>query len=134
MFKLWITIVILHLLLTVGVVFAEEHDVCKSEQKYSQIWYYNECDDNEPKIEIKKVYEAKQPDKNNPWKGWENGTSNEIPSNAIVTDEIQIPKISSNHPYLNKTKNPSERKKECSLGTRISYSESIQPTRIKAMR
>ena len=88
MFKLWITIVILHLLLTVGVVFAEEkHDVCKSEQKYSQIWYYNECDDNEPKIEIKKVYEAKQPDKNNPWKGWENGTSNEIPSNAIVTDD-----------------------------------------------
>ena len=34
MFRLWITIVILQFLLTIGVVFAEENDVCKSEQKY----------------------------------------------------------------------------------------------------
>ena len=47
MFKLWITIVILHLLLTVGVVFADDKkiDFCKSQQKGSQIYYYNNCDE-----------------------------------------------------------------------------------------
>ena len=56
MFRLWITIVILHLLLTAGVVFAKEHDVCKHEQKFSQIWYINGCD-------------KPQGEKNTPWKG-----------------------------------------------------------------
>ena len=54
MFKLWLFFVILQLLLSVGVVFAEEHDVCKHEQKYSQIWYINGCDGE--KLETIKKY------------------------------------------------------------------------------
>ena len=52
MFRLWITIVIFSFIFTAVAVFAEEHDVCKHEQKYSQIWYINGCDGE--KLEIKK--------------------------------------------------------------------------------
>jgi len=75
MFRLWLFIVIIQFLLCVGVVFAEEHDVCKHEQKYSQIWYINGCDGET--LEIKKVS-----GKNTPWKGYKNGTSSEIPWDA----------------------------------------------------
>ena len=44
MFRLWVTIVILQFLLSAAVVFADTKDVCKSEKKFSQIWYYNNCD------------------------------------------------------------------------------------------
>ena len=69
MFRLWLFFVILQLLLSVSVVFAKEHDVCKHEKKYSQIWYINGCD-------------KPQGEKNTPWKGYENLTSSEIPQNA----------------------------------------------------
>ena len=75
MFRLWITIVIFSFIFTAVAVFAEEHDVCKHEQKYSQIWYINGCDGE--KLEIKKVS-----GKNTPWKGYKNGTSSEIPWDA----------------------------------------------------
>ena len=76
MFKLWLFFVILQLLLSVGVVFAEEHDVCKHEQKYSQIWYINGCDGET--LEIKKV---KLPTYNNTSK-------NELPEWANPTDKV----------------------------------------------
>ena len=69
MFRLWLFFVILQFLLSVGVVFADTKDVCKSEKKYSQIWYYNNCD-------------KPQGEKNTPWKGYENLTSSEIPQDA----------------------------------------------------
>ena len=69
MFRLWVTIVILQFLLSVAVVFADTKDVCKSEKKFSQIWYYNNCDKT-------------QGEKNTPWKGYENLTSSEIPQDA----------------------------------------------------
>ena len=53
MFRLWITIVIFSFIFTAVAVFAEEHDVCKHEQKYSQIWYINGCDGET--LEIKKL-------------------------------------------------------------------------------
>ena len=84
MFKLWITIIILHLLLTVGVVFAEEHDVCKHEQKFSQIWYINGCDGE--KLEVKKV-KVVDNNKDNPWKGYPYN-SGEIPRDADPNDKI----------------------------------------------
>jgi CubicO group peptidase (beta-lactamase class C family) len=84
MFKLWITIIILHLLLTVGVVFAEEHDVCKHEQKFSQIWYINGCDGE--KLEVKKV-KVVDKNKDNPWKGYPYN-SGEIPRDADPNDKI----------------------------------------------
>ena len=84
MFKLWITIIILHLLLTVGVVFAEEHDVCKHEQKFSQIWYINGCDGE--KLEVKKV-KVEDKNKDNPWKGYPYN-SGEIPRDADPNDKI----------------------------------------------
>ena len=69
MFRLWVTIVILQFLLSAAVVFADTKDVCKSEKKFSQIWYYNNCD-------------KPQGEKNTPWKGYENLTSSEIPQDA----------------------------------------------------
>ena len=84
MFRLWVTIVILQLLLTIGVVFAEEHDVCKSEQKYSQIWYINGCDGET--LEIKKV-KVVDKNKDNPWKGYPYN-SGEIPRDANPDDKI----------------------------------------------
>tara|TARA_B100001996_G_scaffold214133_1_gene164498 strand:+ start:1154 stop:2482 length:1329 start_codon:yes stop_codon:yes gene_type:complete len=89
MFKLWITIVILHLLLTVGVVFAEEHDVCKHEQKYTMLWYYNECDGE--KLEIKSYQKSdNSKGKDTPWKNYKNGkgTASEIPWNANPNYEV----------------------------------------------
>ena len=88
MFRLWITIVILHLLLTAGVVFAKEHDVCKHEQKFSQIWYINGCD-------------KPQGEKNTPWKGYENGTSHEIPQDANPDYKILKKYLKK---YINETK------------------------------
>ena len=84
MFRLWVTIVILQLLLTIGVVFAEEHDVCKSEQKYSQIWYINGCDGET--LEIKKV-KVVDKNKDNPWKGYPYN-SGEIPQDATPDNKI----------------------------------------------
>lgn len=51
-------------------------DVCEHEKKYSQIWYVNGCDGET--IEIQKT-KSNNKGKNTPWKGWENGTSSEIP-------------------------------------------------------
>jgi len=78
MFRLWITILIFSFIFSAAAVFAEEHDVCKHEQKYSQIWYINGCDGET--LEIKKV--SGKNTKNTPWKGYENGTSSEIPWDA----------------------------------------------------
>ena len=69
MFRIWLFFVILQFLLSAAVVFADTKDVCKSEKKYSQIWYYNNCD-------------KPQGEKNTPWKGYENLTSSEIPQDA----------------------------------------------------
>ena len=44
-------------------------DICEKEEKYSQVWYYNNCD-------------KPQGEKNTPWKGYENLTSSEIPQDA----------------------------------------------------
>ena len=44
-------------------------DICEKEEKYSQVWYYNNCD-------------KPQGEKNTPWKGYENLTSSEIPEDA----------------------------------------------------
>ena len=56
-----------------------EIDVCKHEQKYSQIWYVNNCDGKT--LEIKKV-KSNNKGKNTPWKGYKDGTSSEIPWDA----------------------------------------------------
>ena len=69
MFRLWITILIFSFIFSAATVFAKEHDVCKHEEKYSQIWYINGCD-------------KPQGEKNTPWKGYENLTSSEIPQDA----------------------------------------------------
>ena len=54
-------------------------DVCEHEKKYSQIWYYNNCGGETLVIKKEK---RKNSDKNTPWKGYENGTSSEIPWDA----------------------------------------------------
>ena len=57
MFRLWITILIFSFIFSAAAVFAEEHDVCKHEQKYSQIWYINGCDGETLVIKkVKKLY------------------------------------------------------------------------------
>jgi len=88
MFRLWITIVIFSFIFTAVAVFAEEHDVCKHEQKYSQIWYINGCD-------------KPQGEKNTPWKGYENGTSHEIPQDANPDYKILKKYLKK---YINETK------------------------------
>ena len=76
MFRLWITILIFSFIFSAAAVFAEEHDVCKHEQKYSQIWYINGCDGET--LEIKKV---ELPTYNNTSK-------NELPEWANPTDKV----------------------------------------------
>ena len=51
-------------------------DVCEHEKKYSQIWYVNNCDGET--LVIKKENKNNK-GKNTPWKGYNNGTSSEIP-------------------------------------------------------
>jgi hypothetical protein len=102
MFKLWITIVILHLLLTVGVVFADDKkiDFCKSQQKGSQIYYYNNCD------EITYLYNG-DPSNDDYWrlnnkKGYKNGTWSEIPEDANPNFDIMkhyVRKYALQNPY-----------------------------------
>ena len=60
-------------------------DVCEHEKKYSNIWYYNNCDDNllqstNQKVKVKGT-------SNNPWKGYPYN-SNEIPSKAKPDEKI----------------------------------------------
>jgi hypothetical protein len=63
-------------------------DICEKEKKYSQAWYYNNCDgnilqstDQKPiKSHVKKV-------KNNPWKGYPYN-SGEIPFDAKPDEKI----------------------------------------------
>lgn len=62
-----------------------EIDVCKTEKKYSQIWYINNCDGETFVIKKEK---RKNTDKNTPWKGYKNGTSSEIPWDANPNYEI----------------------------------------------
>ena len=88
MFKLWITIVILQFLLTVGVVFADDKkiDFCKSQQKGSQIYYYNNCD------ELTYLYNG-DPTNDDYWrlnnkKGYKNGTWSNIPEDANPNFDI----------------------------------------------
>ena len=77
MFRLWITIVIFSFIFTAVAVFAEEHDVCKHEQKYSQIWYINGCDGET--LEIKKVELAPT---------YNNTSKNELPEWANPTEKV----------------------------------------------
>ena len=78
-------IVLFHLIFS-NVVIAE--DVCEKEEKFSQIWYYNNCDgkilqstDQKPnKSHLKKG-------KNNPWKGYPYN-SGEIPEDAKPDEKI----------------------------------------------
>ena len=78
-------IVLFHLIFS-NVVIAE--DVCEKEEKFSQIWYYNNCDgkilqstDQKPnKSHLKKG-------KNNPWKGYPYN-SGEIPFDAKPDEKI----------------------------------------------
>jgi len=51
-------------------------DICEKEKKFSQIWYYNNCD--KPK---------KKDVKNNPWKGYPYN-SGEIPWDADPDEKI----------------------------------------------
>ena len=74
MFRLWVTIVILQFLLCVGVVFADNKDVCNSVEKYSQVWYYNNCDGEKVSVSLGPVY---------------NSTSkNEIPEYSRPTEKV----------------------------------------------
>ena len=90
-------IIILFNLIFSNVVNAE--DVCEKEEKFSQIWYYNNCDgkilqstDQKPiKSHLKKG-------KNNPWKGYPYN-SDEIPADANPDYKILT------H-YLKKSINP----------------------------
>jgi len=62
-------------------------DVCKYEKKYSQIWYYNNCDNK--KLEIKKV-EKKETTKKESKKGrlYTSTSKNELPEWANPTDKV----------------------------------------------
>ena len=100
MFRLWITILIFSFIFSAAAVFAEEFDVCKHEQKYSQIWYINGCDGE--KLEIKKVKSNNKGGKNTPWKGYKDGTSSEIPWDARPNYEILTKYLKK---YINQPKN-----------------------------
>mgnify|MGYP006102386289 FL=1 len=92
MFKLWLFFVILQLLLSVGVVFAKEHDVCKHEQKFSQIWYINGCDKNIEVEEVTTLYSGDH-GKDEYWKlnnkkSYKNVTWSEIPEESNPNYEL----------------------------------------------
>ena len=60
-------------------------DVCEHEKKFSNIWYYNNCDDNLLQSTNQKSKIGKT--SNNPWKGYPYN-SNEIPSKAKPDEKI----------------------------------------------
>ena len=70
MFRLWVIIVTFSFIFTAIAVFAEEHDVCKHEQKYSQIWYVNGCDN----VKTKKLYTST--------------SKNELPWDVFPTEKV----------------------------------------------
>ena len=60
-------------------------DVCEHEKKFSNIWYYNNCDDNLLQSTNQKSKIGKT--SNNPWKGYPYN-SDEIPNNAKPDEKI----------------------------------------------
>ena len=63
-------------------------DICEKEEKYSQAWYYNNCDGNIlQSTDQKPIKSHLKKGKNNPWKGYPYN-SGEIPENAKPDEKI----------------------------------------------
>ena len=59
-------------------------DICEKEEKYSQAWYYNNCDGNILQSTDQKPNKSHlKKGKNNPWKGYPYN-SGEIPELSLI--------------------------------------------------